>query len=485
LLGARSPSGKAKVCKTFIGGSIPPRASKIFAGRGLKNSSAFLRDALQFNSEVNNYKSSWRKVRVACLICFAIAMLAAPRFASAQAKIDGLWDATVTVGEAEIPFRFEIATSNGQTQGFFFEGEKKIGSSSGRFSGDALNLQYDQLFSELTATVQDDELRGSYRYKRKKGKTYEFHARRFQTLSANDAQPPQVAGNWEMKLVGEDKSPTKDARAVLSWKLFLRQSGAEVTGSILRVDGDTGTLTGRWQDKKLVLSHFAGERPVLFEADLLPDGTFDVTYNRLNKYLAARTGEARAKGIPEPPDPSRYTSVNDPTQAFHFQFPGVDGAPVSDKDARFQGKVLLLTIGGTWCPNCRDEAPFLVALYKDYHARGLEIVGLNFEAAGDATEDNPRIAEFIREFGVPYPVLLAGAIGDVKDKLPQIVNFGAYPTTIFLGRDGRVRSVHAGFASSATGEASAELAQETRKTVNQLLAEVAPPSTAASNSKVQ
>ena len=26
---ARSPSGKAKVCKTFIGGSIPPRASKV------------------------------------------------------------------------------------------------------------------------------------------------------------------------------------------------------------------------------------------------------------------------------------------------------------------------------------------------------------------------------------------------------------------------------------------------------------------------
>ena len=28
--GARSPSGKAKVCKTFIGGSIPPRASNLF-----------------------------------------------------------------------------------------------------------------------------------------------------------------------------------------------------------------------------------------------------------------------------------------------------------------------------------------------------------------------------------------------------------------------------------------------------------------------
>ena len=30
---ARSPSGKAKVCKTFIGGSIPPRASNFPSGR--------------------------------------------------------------------------------------------------------------------------------------------------------------------------------------------------------------------------------------------------------------------------------------------------------------------------------------------------------------------------------------------------------------------------------------------------------------------
>src|SRR5207248_9761455 len=39
----------------------------------------------------------------------------------------------------------------------------------------------------------------------------------------------------------------------------------------------------------------------------------------------------------------------------------------------------------------------------------------------------------------------------IADALPQLVNFGAYPTTIFLGRDGRVRSVHAGFASPAAG----------------------------------
>jgi thiol-disulfide isomerase/thioredoxin len=281
-----------------------------------------------------------------------------------------------------------------------------------------------------------------------------------------------------MTLASDDKNSTKDPRAVLSWKLFLRQSGPEVSGSILRVDGDTGTLTGRWHGNTLVLSHFAGERPVLFEASLQPDDTLDVTYNRLNKYLAARVSEARAKGIPEPPDPSRFTSVKDPSEPFHFQFPDLGGKNVSSADQQFQGKVVLITIGGTWCPNCRDEAPFLVDLYKQYHARGLEIVSLTFEAAGDPAEDKPRVESFIKEFVIPYPVLLAGAIGEVPDKLPQLVRFGAYPTTIFLGRDGRVRSIHAGFASSATGEASAELARETKSSIEHLLAET-PASTTA------
>jgi hypothetical protein len=109
----------------------------------------------------------------------------------------------------------------------------------------------------------------------------------------------------------------------------------------------------------------------------------------------------------------------------------------------------------------------------------LEIVSLSFEAAGDPPEDKPRIASFVKEFAIPYPVLLAGAIDEVPDKLPQLVGFGAYPTTIFLGRDGRVRTIHAGFASSATGEASVVLTRETQSTIEHLLTETPSPATAA------
>jgi hypothetical protein len=76
-------------------------------------------------------------------------------------------------------------------------------------------------------------------------------------------------------------------------------------------------------------------------------------------------------------------------------------------------------------------------------------------------------------------MLLAGSMQasptskTINEALPQLVNFGAYPTTIFLGRDGRVRSMHAGFASPATGAEHGRLKQEMRELVERLLAEPA------------
>ncbi len=184
-----------------------------------------------------------------------------------------------------------------------------------------------------------------------------------------------------------------------------------------------------------------------------------------------RKSEARAKGVPDPPDPTRYTSVKDPTVPFQFSFPDMQGKIVSNTDARFKGKVVLLAIGGSWCPNCQDEAPFLVDLYKEFQPRGLEIVGLMFEADDDPALARRHIQTFVKRFGIPYTMLLAGTVDNINQKLPELVNFGAYPTTIFLGRDGRVRSVHAGFASQATGQEYLRLKTEVRGVVQRLLTE--------------
>jgi hypothetical protein len=102
-----------------------------------------------------------------------------------------------------------------------------------------------------------------------------------------------------------------------------------------------------------------------------------------------------------------------------------------------------------------------------------------FENDPDPKVARPRVQSFVKRYSVQYPMLIAGSMQasptskTINEALPQLVNFGAYPTTIFLGRDGRVRSLHAGFASPATGAEHARLKQEMRELIDRLLAEPA------------
>jgi len=386
-----------------------------------------------------------------------LAALLAASPLSAQ-TLKGLWDATVQVNGVEIPFRMELSTSGTTAKGSFFNGDAKVTSTSGKFEHGALALTFDYYAATLEATWKDGALDGKYI---RPTATYAFHAKPFAPSPLLESEVPNIAGLWE---VGVNSSKGESA-----WRLIVRQSGPEISAAILRVDGDTGALTGTFRDGKFVLSHFDGARPSRFELTALKDGSLEVAQPD-KKMIALRSPDARAKGLPEPTDPSRHTSVKDPTEPFHFRFPDLNGRIVSDTDPRFANKVVIVAIGGSWCPNCHDEAPFLVELYRKYHSRGLEIVSLSFED-GDLLKNPTRLRAFVKRYGIEYPVLLAGETTELADKIPQAVNLNAWPTTFFLGRDGRVRSVHAGFAGAVTGDLHRQMTDEVTRLVERLLAE--------------
>jgi thiol-disulfide isomerase/thioredoxin len=146
----------------------------------------------------------------------------------------------------------------------------------------------------------------------------------------------------------------------------------------------------------------------------------------------------------------------------------LNGKVISNTDARFKNKVVVINILGSWCPNCHDEAPFLEEMYKKYRAKGVEVVALDFEDA-EQLRDPARMRAFAKRYGIDYAVLVAGGTQEINEKLPQLRNFNAWPTTFFLGRDGRVAHVHAGFPSSASGQKYVEAKQEFEDTVERLL----------------
>jgi thiol-disulfide isomerase/thioredoxin len=406
--------------------------------------------------------------------------LLAPVTTSAAVPLSGLWDATVHVGVIDVPFQFGIAVKGDEASGWFFNGEQKIVSSAGSFKDGHLVLDFESYAKRLDARLGDDgKLDGVYAITAA-GSTaapLTFHAQRPSPKTAEAQGPvPSIAGLWLLPIPSSTKSGEK------AWRLIIRQSGPQVSAAILRVDGDTGALTGRWRDGKLLLSHFDGARPALIEVRASGSDTLQLTLHNSNgtdvPLSAYRQAEASAKGLPDAADPANHTGVRNPGEPLQFSFPDLSGHIVSNTDSRFRGKVLLIDISGSWCPNCHDEAPFLQAMYRKYHSRGLEIVTLNFEDSPEQLANPARLRAFIKDFGIQYIVLQAGTTQQLHDKLPQAVNLDAYPTTFFVGRDGLVRGAHAGFAAPATGDFSSQLKQSFAAKIEQLLAQKPPANVA-------
>lgn len=383
-------------------------------------------------------------------------------------SLEGRWDATLTTKTGAVPFRLDISGEGPALKGTLYNGWDPFETTtSARFENGTLILNIDHYLTKITATLKDGQLDGQVvAQSRSEGAAYGFHATRY---VAPAAQPdaPEVAGSWEIPL---DKANAKGEK---TQRLIVQQRGAEVSASILRVDGDTGALNGTYKDGKWILSHFDGSRPGVMELSLLKDGSLEIKQEggrAGNRLIAYRTEVARARNIAEPEDYTTHTTMRDPNEVFTYKFPDVNGNILSNEDPKFKGKVVLAIVTGTWCPNCHDEAQYLVQLYAKYHDKGLEIVALDFEEP-EQQDTLTRVHAFIRQYHVPYPYLIAGAPAEMWEKVPQAVNLNTWPATLFVGRDGRVKHIHTGFASPASGEFNEQLKQEFTSTIEKLLSE--------------
>lgn len=135
-----------------------------------------------------------------------------------------------------------------------------------------------------------------------------------------------------------------------------------------------------------------------------------------------------------------------PSFAFDFRLKNLDGAPVSLAD--FRGKVVIVQLWGTWCPPARKEVPYLVQLYKTFHDKGLEVVGLNYEI-DEGDEVRKALQVYIKNMGIPFPCL----IGDDATRT-RVSGFEGFPTTLFLDRKGKVRLKLSGYQPLSAFEAA-------------------------------
>jgi peroxiredoxin len=135
--------------------------------------------------------------------------------------------------------------------------------------------------------------------------------------------------------------------------------------------------------------------------------------------------------------------------------PAVSVVPLKDvkggsfKLADFFGKVMVVNLWATWCGPCRREIPELVKLHKEFHSRGVEMIGLTTENPEASAE---KVHKFIQDFQIDYRIGWAPA----EVGAPLMQGHEAIPQTFVISRDGWILKHFIGFSPANT---SAQLKQ--------------------------
>ncbi len=116
------------------------------------------------------------------------------------------------------------------------------------------------------------------------------------------------------------------------------------------------------------------------------------------------------------------------TQAPNFTLRRIDGAGGQVELAGLRGRIVLLDFWATWCSPCLQMLPTLHEVYREWHDRGVEVVGVNSDGPGYTAE----VKRFLADKPAPYPIVV-----DDRD-VGGLFQVSALPTLVVVGKDGTI-----------------------------------------------
>jgi peroxiredoxin len=379
----------------------------------------------------------------------------------------GSWRGTFELRPGvDVPFNFDIrADKSGQLKAFFHNGTESFEGGPVRQTTDSLFILIDQFDNELAFKIGEGPLTGTFSKQDRTGTPLPVKIEPNSTTrfaATNTPPAANISGTYDVTFTSADG---KEEKVV---GLF-QQQGNKLTGTFLRVTGDSRFLEGIVEGNDFYLSSFYGSGPAYYKGRFTVDG-------RLTGENIGIRGSQQFKGIKNDsaalPDAYKLTYLKPGYTSFDFTLPDVDGNTISLKDNKFKNKVVIITIGGTWCPNCVDETSFLAPWYAENRKRGVEVISIQYERKTDTAFVRKVLTRMRDRYDIQYTQVFGG-IADkqvVANSLPALNTFLAFPTTIFIDKQGRVAEIHTGYSGPATGIYYQKFLQEFNAKVDALLA---------------
>jgi peroxiredoxin len=136
------------------------------------------------------------------------------------------------------------------------------------------------------------------------------------------------------------------------------------------------------------------------------------------------------------------------TTAPDFSLTTLDGKPFALKSALALGPVMLAFFKVS-CPTCQYAFPFYERMFRSYKNKGITFVGVSQNDAKDT-------ADFAKQFGVTFPILL-----DDTNSYPVSNAYGLtnVPTLFWVAQDGEIEVASIGWVKSDYETVNRKLAE--------------------------
>lgn len=389
-------------------------------------------------------------------------------FACQQANLPARkhWTGIAHVADdRQLPFHMFLDLTANPPSGYFLVGDERTPIPEITQRGDSLLLNFSEYGALMQARWQNGRLLGRYLRFRDDTTSFTFTAKPAASEEAAPAAKPSVPPVGAYRVYFEYDSGIDSASTATFWL-----KGDSIFGTILDPSGDYGLLAGVQDENRVQLNRFTGWQALLVELEQTQGDWAGRLYVRAEKPSHFKLKPLR--DLPAPAHGPRQTRMKNPAAPFQFSGVTLTGDSITSADPRFQGKVLLIDIMGSWCHNCMDAAPLLQQLYQEFHNDGLEVISLAFENKDDYAAAQKNLGMFQQRYGITFPIVFCGstAKANVQARLAnQLDDFFAYPTTLFVGRDGRVHAIDVGFHGPGTGERFQAQIRYYYETVKELL----------------
>ena len=373
----------------------------------------------------------------------------------------GPWKFVLKSTYADIPFIIKFKYKNKKLVGVLQNGTENIPLDEIKYSDNTLSIPLQSYELSLELTQQDENSLSGYLIRHNKNPVVKtpiiglFGTKERFDLASQKAPTINLTGKWALEMVDENitKSPAIGT---------FTQKENRFSGSILTPTGDYRYLDGHVSENTFEAASFDGVYNYILKG-VVKNGKMEASL--LSSSITKITGSLNPKA--QLPDAYKQTKIPE----VKFIFPDLRGQNVTLTHEKFKNKPVVIQIYGSWCPNCIDEMNFLIPWYNENAKRGVEIIALAFERSLSIEDATRQLLKVQKKLKVPYVILQAGSTSEDKpaEKLPGLVNFISFPTTIFLNKKHEVIKVHAGFNGPSTGEFFETWKSDFNQTINEML----------------